>query len=292
MATALILPNYITTDASGNVTVTGNQTVTGVVRTGNGSASSPSYSFTGFPNTGWYYDTVNSTLAASVAGTETWQLDATGGLNNVGTAVSNMVQMGPSTAAGVRMFRNGSGVVQFGLADASGNATLVATNIQTSNDTGAPQFRASFATTTGIYISNTGPSLYVLANNKIGLIVNSTGQVSNLAAQTATKTAASYSVLAGDSFTVFNNTGAAAQVTYTLPTAAAGLQYTFINTAAGATFTKVLASGTDKIAQAGTLGASAGNLTSTAIWSTVTLVCMATGTWVVTASTGGAYTLT
>lgn len=285
MATALVLPNFITADASGNIVFTGQE------QGPNGSASAPTYSFTSVPNTGWYYDSTNSSLAASINGTETWQLTSNGALTNLGTSITNKLQFGPSNATGVVAFRNGNALMQFAAADLSSNATLAARTFQITNDTGGPQLMAAYATTTGVYIASAGPGVALVCNNNTGISITSTGQAKTLANATSTR-ATSVSVLATDSFTVYNNTGAGAQVTYTLPTAAAGLNYTFINTASGATFTKILATGTDRIAQAGTLGAAAGNLTSTAIWSTITLVGMAAGTWVVTASTGGAYTLT
>lgn len=111
--------------------------------------------------------------------------------------------------------------------------------------------------------------------------INGTAQWSGVKRVNATKTAA-YSVLTTDALTVFNNTAAGSQVVYSLPACTGGgEQFTFVNTAAGTTYTKILANGTDKIAQNGTLGSAGGNLVSSAVWTSVDVVCFTTGVWIV-----------
>lgn len=104
--------------------------------------------------------------------------------------------------------------------------------------------------------------------------------------------AATHAFSINDSGVVWDNSGAASQVTYTLPVGSAGQYYTFVNTGGGATFLKIGANGTDKIAQAGTLGSAGGTLTSAQLWSSVTVEWIASGNWQVTASNGTAWTLT
>lgn len=201
-------------------------------------------------------------------------------LSGANTTNKYGILLGPTTSAGVKMYLSAASVVQFTLADASANATLAGLAFRTTNDTSAPQFYASYATTTGMYISNTGPSLKLYANNIVGLSLNSAGQASNLLRATATK-ATSYNVLAADSNTIFEGTAA---ITFTLPTIATtlyGATYTFCAT--GAFIITVAPAGTDKIATKAAGVSYASNGTTGA---TFTVTAVSANQWHVTGSFG------
>lgn len=92
-----------------------------------------------------------------------------------------------------------------------------------------------------------------------------------------------------DSFTCYTNEGGTANINFTLPAAAAGLQYTFI--VQDADGLQVDAVGNDTIRIATAVSGAAGNIASTTIGSTVTLLAIngvewisiaTNGTWVVT----------
>ena len=142
----------------------------------------------------------------------------------------------------------------------------------------------------GIIQTNTGAGLTDASGNGLTYIsatqfAFSTALTHKVLTSTKT-TGASITGNGTDSTTHYNNTGASGSVTYTLPAAAVGLRYTFANTAAGAGFTIVQAVGSDKISSAGTQGAAAGSLTSTQIWSAITIACITAGTWQVISSNG------
>jgi len=98
-----------------------------------------------------------------------------------------------------------------------------------------------------------------------------------------------YSVLTGDSGVVFDNTGAGAEVDFTLPTAAAGLTYTFYVDAAQ--IVKVIAGASTTIRLGGTVSASAGNVQCAVTGGNVTLIAISSTQWVALDYTG-AWTIT
>jgi hypothetical protein len=100
----------------------------------------------------------------------------------------------------------------------------------------------------------------------------------------ATKTG-NYSVLAGDSNTSFDNTGASGAVTFTLPSYAAGLRYCFTVTAAQTL--EVLAPASNHIAIGTTNSAAAGNIQASAPYSTACVVATSVSNqWAATSTTG------
>lgn len=105
-----------------------------------------------------------------------------------------------------------------------------------------------------------------------------------LSIRTVEAKTAAYPVVSGDSYKVFTNEGEAAKRNFTLPSAAAGLQFVFINQDTdGMTITAV---GDDTIRIAGTGSASAGNIDSTTVGSTVTLVAINATEWVAISALG------
>lgn len=111
-----------------------------------------------------------------------------------------------------------------------------------------------------------------------------------LGGRVVTAKTTNYSIAAAtDSNTLFTNTGAAGEVDFTLPTAVAGQTYTFYVDVAQTL--KVIAGASTTIRVAGSVSASAGNITNstiggcvrlTAISSTKWIAEYVTGTWTVT----------
>lgn len=283
------IPNIVQPDASGNVVLTGSLTLPA------GTAAAPSLILNGA--TDGLFQAAAGVVGVAGAGVETARLSAT--LFQV-PAASLLTWNGRGTinssSDGIFALNKNAGgsngvAMVFGNQVSLGNTTT-ATRLRTMN---ANQSANAAHEGSSYIITNVGAGAGLTDASGNGFSVVSATLNSALAllqlGVEATKTSA-YSVVAGDSGTTFNNTAAGGQVVYTLPAAAVGLKYSFVNTAAGATFSKVLAVAADKIAQAGTLGAAAGNLISSAIWSTVTIECYVANVWVVTGSTGGAWTLT
>lgn len=81
-----------------------------------------------------------------------------------------------------------------------------------------------------------------------------------------------YGVSGADSFAYFTNTGAVAEVDFTLPTCAAGLNYSFYVDAAQ--IVKIVATGGARIRNAGTVGAANGNAQDTTTGSLATIICI------------------
>ena len=112
----------------------------------------------------------------------------------------------------------------------------------------------------------------------------STGVGSFGFARAVTAKTSNYTVLNTDTGTTFTNTGAAGTVNFTLPTAAAGLWYTFYR---DADFTvQATAAASTTIRVAGSVSASAGNVTLDAVGSSVTLIAISTTQWIAFSSTG------
>lgn len=95
---------------------------------------------------------------------------------------------------------------------------------------------------------------------------------------------ANYTVLAADLNNFFTNAGASGTVNFTLPTAAAGLVYTFYVDAAQTVTITAGASTTIRIA--GSVSASAGNITTNTVGNCVTLQAISTTKWVAQSSVG------
>jgi hypothetical protein len=118
---------------------------------------------------------------------------------------------------------------------------------------------------------------------KNGVSLTATAVAGQKALQ-ATKTS-NYSVLAGDSNTSFDNTGAGGTVIFTLPSYTAGLQYCFTVTAAHAL--EVLAPASNHIAVGTSNSASAGNIQASAVYSTACIVATSVSNqWAATSTTG------
>lgn len=87
-----------------------------------------------------------------------------------------------------------------------------------------------------------------------------------------------YTVLSADKRTFFTNVGAGGTVVFTLPTAVVGMNYTFYVGAAQTL--QVTAGASTTIRIAGSVSASAGNITNATIGGCVTLVAISTTSWV------------
>lgn len=114
--------------------------------------------------------------------------------------------------------------------------------------------------------------------------LGSTCTVSSGITQSSKTTA--YTVVSGDNGTYFDNTGASASVTFTLPSSPASAQRNCFF-AAVADAIEVLAPSSVKIYQGTTASASAGNLTSSAaIGNTVCVYYVGSSTWIVQSEEG------
>lgn len=208
-------------------------------------------------------------------------------LPNASGTAANLIQLGPVSTAGARIARNGSATVQFANGDGTANALMAGATFRSTNDLGSPSpnFSATYQTGYGLYIQNTGPYVCLTAGGTVALRVNS-GLQTNLRVAATTKTA-NTSFTVADSGAVWDNSGAAAQITLTLPTATtAGLQYTAVNQGGGASWMKLQAVGSDRFGYNGTIGNPAGSLTSAAIYTSVTVTCVYGNIWSVTAVVG------
>jgi hypothetical protein len=232
-----------------------------------GSASSPAYPVA--PGTGWYYDTVNSSLAATVSGVEAVQI--TGGANP-------SFLIGP-VSTGVSLINAGTNLLNM-----SGNFT--ATGSFTSAQTSAlyPTYRVGGNSLSGMG-ATAATSLILFANGVQTLVLDSSqnavfSSTVKYKAATANKST-SYTVVAADSATTFDNTGAAAGVTFTLPAAAVGLTYTF-----GTAVAQIV---TVAPQAADAIGAKAVNTSyaSAAVkGSCFTVTCTAANYWLITSNNG------
>jgi hypothetical protein len=103
------------------------------------------------------------------------------------------------------------------------------------------------------------------------------GQQSVVVAKTA-----NYTVTPNDSGNVFSNAAATGEVDFTLPTPVAGFSYTFV-VAAAQTLKVITPSGTN-IAIDTSNSASGGNITASAVYTSITLVAISTTQWVTRAA--------
>ena len=127
-----------------------------------------------------------------------------------------------------------------------------------------------------------------LARSAAGVIETNNGTVGGLGklltGVVVTAKTSNYSVVTADKGTYFTNVGAGAEVDFTLPTAVAGLRYTFIVEAAQTL--KIIAGASTTIRIAGSVSASAGNITNATIGGTITLIATSATTWVALAPSG------
>lgn len=102
--------------------------------------------------------------------------------------------------------------------------------------------------------------------------------------RTVTAKTTSYSVLSGDTNTVFTNAGAGGTVIFTLPTWSSGLTYTFVIEATQTL--EVLAPGSDTITIGNSTTAGGGNFSASTAGYSLTIVATASGKWRSVATTG------
>lgn len=206
-----------------------------------------------------------------------------------GTAFATGLTLGNAANSPTLWNNVANGAVQFTLMDGSGNWGVAGSQLQATSDNtaAAPNFVAQYRSTTGVYIPNASnsptPCAALVGGGVISLRAYGAGVAMTVLTSVITS---SVTATAAQSNTVFNNTGASAAVTVTLPTSAAGLTYTLNNAGGGAAFAVFKAGASDKFAYGGTLGAAAGTLTSGAVYSSITITCAAVGVWQVVAATG------
>lgn len=207
---------------------------------------------------------------------------------NPTTLVSGLV-VGPASASGVSWVYDGT----------AGNAgwRAMTGNMGANAGINASGFGATgvgnvlFGVNVGV-ASQTGmghPSLtsiaWYVSNTQYGL-VDANGKWSNLRPLTASKTT-SYSVVAADSFTRFDNTGAGGTVvTFTLPAAALGLTYSFSGVLTTALAQIVITPQAADTIAFGTKIANQSVSGPIATRSSISVTCTAANTWAVTSVIG------
>lgn len=297
-----------------------NPSFTGQMLGADGTAAAPAYSFTSDPNIGMYR-VAEDVLGFSTGGVLGFALTGgtgtfTGGLT-VGAsstiAYNGSTQLLASTNGTLQVttLAGAFGTLLLGANGAGTGIRLVSSantlTLQNGNGVATGTFATPGLTVSGTTVVNSTGSnnvgLYVGPNaSGIGIthftaMPNQTKLVTDITTGTVpgfllqgqyveTRTTSPRNLAFIDIGTSFDNTGASAQIVYNLPTAVKGYKYRFRNSDAGAAFTKIQCPGTDRIALSGTLGGSPSSLTSTAVWTTIDLECIKTGTWVVVALTG------
>lgn len=270
-----------TSSGSGGTSFTGNVTASGSFLGGNGTAAAPTHSFSGATSTGTYYDSGNTALGFAVSGTEYLYLQSSQLVNTTGQFIVG----NPNDSTGVQLKNLGGNQLYITTGSGGSYALINARGVTTPTATSASSaaFFGSSAST-GLYFPSSS-SLGLSASGASGLLMDSNQRISQVKHQAASKTA-NYTVLAADSFTDFDNAGAAGVVTFTLPTAALGLNFTF--SAVVAQQIKVQAGGSDAISMSGNSKAAGGLLTGPAATqgASVTIKCTSANMWTVTAFQG------
>jgi hypothetical protein len=128
-----------------------------------------------------------------------------------------------------------------------------------------------------------GPNLSIGAGPMLNVTTGGGGGGNGLL--TVVSKTTNYSMAAGDTAKVFDNTGAAGEVDFTLPAYSNGLNFCFTVTAAQVV--KIIAGASTKITIGATNSGSAGNITASTVFSSV---CIYAGSisnqWVTSSDTG------
>jgi hypothetical protein len=169
---------------SSSATFTGG-TITSPISGANGSAATPTYGFTAAPGYGWYYDSVNSTLAASVNGVETVQIgtvNSTPNLHIGTTSTTNLSALtfgvrGGATQVALGFF--GSTMVCYSADGTSGYRQFGAAQFFTGSagTAASPAYVSTTSYTTGLYFPGT---------NQVGISTNGIAALTFDASQNAT----------------------------------------------------------------------------------------------------------
>jgi hypothetical protein len=154
-----------------------------------GSAAVPPYTNSTTTNTGIYFPTATS-VGFATNGNLVLTLDANRNatfnanetvagnlyLPNANTVGTSALYLGPTTALGTRIFQNGTGVVQFGLADGSGNAKLYGSGAYSTNpgSASAVEFGRYNQLGYGAWFDST--HMYLAANGNNTLILDANQQ--------------------------------------------------------------------------------------------------------------------
>jgi hypothetical protein len=229
------------------------------------------------------------TLAAVAAGNNTEVQRNNAGLLG---GISGFTSDGTNVTAGDGNLRATSPLITTGLDDANGNqiigftptgSAVNAVNITNAATAGSPVIEAIGSDTNielRIVSKGTGEiELRGGTNAQLNITGTAGTEVGTvLTGRTISAKTTNYNVVDGDSRTFFTNEGAGGTVNFTLPTAAARKEYTFYIQAAQ-TLT-VTANTGDTIRLAGSVSASAGNVSANVVGNLVRLVCINATEWV------------
>jgi hypothetical protein len=209
--------------------------ISGVLQGVNGSAVAPAYSFSADPTSGSYLASVG-VPAIAAAGLSVVQVKKDPTVPTFGDVGINMAPV-TGVALAIRIDQNVSAQDAIQVLSNNGTTTLfrvgyngivVAYNQVQLNNNGtvfSPSINIGSSGGQGIYSTGANNISFSTSSANAGSI-SSTQQWSGIKWQTASK-AASYPVVAADSGTVFDNTGSAGPITFTLPGAVLGLTFTF-----------------------------------------------------------------
>ncbi len=242
-----------------------------------GAVGTPSLNFAGATTTGLFYSTTGSNrVGLSVGGALVASIDQYACLrlpmtSNTFPSQVTGVRLGPDDATGVIIFRNGTGVVQFGLGDGSANAAMAGKAFQTTNMDGTVQYGPQGGNL-GLYFfydtSNIAANQYGILLQQRLLVATRTGDYTVLKADTGKRQ-------------IFS--GSSAQPTAYLPAATtvggtAAMLFVFVS---GNSFgVKIKPAGTDIIQFPNAAStASTGYASCATAGQVLRLFCATTGVW-------------
>lgn len=244
-----------------------------------------------------------STLSLGTGGMNYWTIGAAGGLTAAadnsydigasgatrprtvyfGTSLNGTVGVGSSGSANYVNLRSDGGVAFSSTTSLAGGIDLVffrsGSGIGTLSNNAGAFTRLNFGGATASF-----PALGVSGIVLKAQLADASGPASFQANTLNTSKTTNYSVLAGDTSTHFDNIGAAGEVDFALPTGAVGLTYTF--TVKAAQVLKVIAAASTTISIGASTSASAGNISASGAYASVTIYAISTTEWVAKSSTG------
>ena len=252
---------YFATGGFSGGVVPGSTTFTSPTYFADGTVAAPGIAFAAHQNTGFYWNTVSGSMSVASNGViaGTW---AAVPINDASLAYqANATSATPSYFS---MNRNGANYgALFGF-----DFNIISAGV------GGAVVRTVNAADSVVVVTN---------NNVISAQYLPAGRVRQMHPDINSKVI-NYTVVAADSFTTFDNTGAAGAVTFTLPAAALGLTYTFFVNAAQ--IVNVAPQGADTIRVTGVKPAGTALASGPNIGNFVSITCTAANTWAVVANNG------